>query len=86
MCAAVVIALTKVFDAKVVKVPVEVGARDGRVSERADHDRKCRAEKRGAHKPTYTHVTGKTGRRADSHAFCSLNARITKGAYADRRH
>jgi hypothetical protein len=67
MCAAVVNTLTKVIDAKVVKVPVVVGARDGRVCERADYERERRAEKDGAHKPTYTYVTGKTGRRAGNH-------------------
>jgi hypothetical protein len=54
MCAAVVNTLSKAIDAKVVKVVVVVGTRDGRVCERADYERERRAEKGGAHKPTHT--------------------------------
>jgi hypothetical protein len=67
VCAAVVNTLSKAMDAKVVKVLVVVGARDGRVSERAYHERERRAEKGGAHKPTHTYMTNKTGRRAGNH-------------------
>jgi len=67
MCAAVVNTLLKAIAAKVVKVVVVIGARDGRLCERADYERERRAKKGGAHKPTHTYVTSKTGRRASNH-------------------